>query len=114
MAGKKRERSPQVLSSKKEEVVTSSQDRLIRENRSLRRELAACRRECAGVEKRVGQSLHDGVCQDLSAVTFYLQSLKNQLARNNPEAISKAMLLLSDSVKKAVASTHALSVDLRK
>jgi len=114
MVGKKRERTASVSSSKKNGPASSEEDRLIRENRALRRELAACRKECRGVEKRVGQFLHDGVCQDLSAVALYLQSLKTQLSRNNADLVSKALQLLSESVKRAVDSTHALSADLRR
>lgn len=114
MAGKKREHAPKVLSSKKKDAAAPDPERLTREIRTLRSQLAASQQVREGIEKRVGQLLHDGVCQDLSAVTFYMQSLKNQIARNNPDSIANVMQLLSDSVMKAVDSTHALSAELRK
>ena len=114
MPGKKDVRARKAPPSKKAAPLAAELDRLTRENRTLRRDLAACRKEGANVEKRVGQLLHDGVCQDLSAAAFYLQGLKNQLARNNPALIAKALEHLSDSLKKAVDSTHRLSQDLRK
>ena len=84
------------------------------ENRRLRRELKACQKRGENAERELGQLLHDGICQELSAVAFYLQGLRNQLDRNNQERIPKLVEQLSASVQKAVASAHGLSQRLRK
>jgi signal transduction histidine kinase len=114
MASEKRKRSEKAEPPKKADSPAEEKHRLERENRTLRQQLAACREECANIEKRVGQLLHDGVCQDLSAAAFYLQVLKTQMARNDTAAAAKAIECLSNAVNQAVDSTHGLSRELRK
>lgn len=84
------------------------------ENLQLQRAVKACRQRCAEMERELGQILHDGVCQELSATAFYLQCLRNQLDRNKLDRVPKLMEQLSASVQKSVESAHALSQRLRK
>jgi signal transduction histidine kinase len=80
----------------------------------LRRELKLAQERGRTVEAELGQILHDGVCQELSAVALYLQILRNQLEGQHYERVPEAMEQLAASVRKAVGSAHSLSQRLRK
>jgi signal transduction histidine kinase len=79
----------------------------------LKRELKACRGRCERREKELGQFLHDGACQELSAATFYLQCLKNQWETGEFDRMPQLMEQLSASLRKSVEATHTLSQRLR-
>lgn len=80
-----------------------------REILGLRRETKSLRADAAKLERELGRVLHDGICQELSAAAFYLECLQNHINRSQTAKIPKAMEQLSQSLNKAVNSTHALS-----
>jgi signal transduction histidine kinase len=94
--------------------VGSSDLRILQEeNRRLRNEVEEARARCANLEGELGKILHDGICQDMAAASFYLKCLQNSLERQRWEAVPKIVGQLSDSMQKAMQSTHALSRRLR-
>ena len=79
----------------------------------LEQELKASQQRCETIEKELGQILHDGVCQELSAAACYLQCLQNELDGNRPDQVPKLMEQLSASLRNSVQATHTLSQRLR-
>lgn len=58
-------------------------ERAMRERQQLERELLQIsERE----KRRIGEDLHDGVCQELTATAFFLKSKATAIAQKNPEA----------------------------
>jgi len=55
-------------------------------------------------QRRIGQDLHDGVCQELAAIAFMTRALANRLDKNSSEetdTIHRVARLLNDSISKA-------------
>jgi signal transduction histidine kinase len=75
----------------------------------LRTQASTLNSQASRCQREVGQKLHDGICQELSAVALYVQSLRNQLDKGNSSRVPDLMDHLSQAVNKVVESTHALS-----
>ncbi|MGA3172654.1 MAG: sensor histidine kinase [Chthoniobacteraceae bacterium] len=54
-------------------------------------------------QRRIGQDLHDGVCQELAAIAFMTRALANRLDKNGSEetaTIHRVARLLNDSISR--------------
>lgn len=76
------------------------------ERRRLEREIL----EISGREQqRIGQELHDGLCQELTALSFGLQSLENKLTDEAQAAHASAVAKLTSLVDQTLAQARDLA-----
>lgn len=59
-------------------------------------------------QRRIGQDLHDGLGQQLTAIEFMCQSLKSDLAKSNPALVDQVSLM-GRFLREAVTQTRALA-----
>ncbi len=59
-------------------------------------------------QRRIGQDLHDGLGQQLTAIEFMCQSLKADLVQSNPELLDQVSLM-GRFLREAVTQTRALA-----
>jgi PAS domain S-box-containing protein len=62
-------------------------------------------------QKRLGGELHDGICQELTGISFLTKSLESKLAAQSPE-IHKSILEISRLLGDAILHTRALITGL--
>ncbi|MEX2044506.1 MAG: response regulator [Opitutus sp.] len=76
------------------------------------RALASTEREILRIsdreQRRIGQDLHDGLGQQLTAIEFMCQSLKSDLAESNPQLVDQVSLM-GRFLREAVTQTRALA-----
>ena len=65
-------------------------------------------RASATEQRRIGQDLHDGLGQQLTALEFMCHSLRTNLATNHP-LLEKQAAKICESLREAIAQTRALS-----
>ena len=81
----------------------------ITERKQMQREiLEISRRE----QQRIGQDLHDGLCQDLAAITLLAESLRKKLARESLPRDAAETGEIAKLVAKAIVRTKFLSKGL--
>lgn len=63
---------------------------------------------------RVGQDLHDGICQNLTGIKFLTEALKRNLGENNlrPAAASAAAAAIAKHIQGAIQEAHNLATGL--
>jgi signal transduction histidine kinase len=107
-----------------ENSIRAKTTELLAANVDLRKEIARCKdleREVLSVidraQLRLGQELHDGLCQHLTAVAFMARALAGRLRnakRIEPREIENLAELINDSVSEARALArgfHPVEVD---
>lgn len=77
----------------------------VTERRRLEREILEI---SANEQRRIGQELHDGLCQDLTAVTLGLESLRRKLEHERP-ADAEAVADIHEVVRQTLAETRELA-----
>jgi PAS domain S-box-containing protein len=62
-------------------------------------------------QRRIGQELHDGVCQELAGIAFQVQSVKQKLESSgvaDKEEMSQVVELLQSAMRRARGLSHGL------
>lgn len=77
----------------------------VTERRALEREIL----QVSGREqRRIGQDLHDGVCQELTGIELMSQALEQQLAKKAPTLASQAARIASN-IRQTISNTKNLA-----
>ncbi|MFK4764616.1 histidine kinase [Desulfobaculum sp. SPO524] len=100
-------------------VVTVSRDELQREMQERRRAETALRDAqrqvfAAGERERarIGRELHDGVCQDISAVRLHIGNILGAMGENTAEAVGN-LRRINEHITKILEDMRRIVMDLR-
>ncbi|HWA25539.1 MAG TPA: response regulator [Lacunisphaera sp.] len=82
----------------------------IRERRRLEKEILEV---SENEQRRIGQDLHDGLGQQLTAIEFMCQSLVGDLEKSNPQ-IAPRLARIAAFLREAISQTRALAHSMAK
>jgi PAS domain S-box-containing protein len=112
-----RERAEQRLlkmNEEQEQIILSRTSMLRRMNEDLHREISMrmeLERDLARISerehRRLGQDLHDGICQELAGIRFSVEAISRKLEKDSPARNQLASI--ADAVQRAIHHTRLLS-----
>jgi len=112
-----REKAEQALlrvNEEQEQIILNRTTMLRRINEDLHREIAArmeLERDLAGIlereHRRLGQDLHDGICQELAGIRFSVEAISKKLEKDSPARTQ--LESIASAVQRAIHHTRLLS-----
>jgi PAS domain S-box-containing protein len=112
-----RERAEQKLlklNEEQEQIILNRTSMLRRMNEDLHREISVrmeLERDLARISerehRRLGQDLHDGICQELAGIRFSVEAISKKLEKESPAR--KQLASIADAVQRAIHHTRLLS-----
>lgn len=102
------------LNEEQEQIILSRTTMLRRINEDLHREISLrmeLERDLARISerehRRLGQDLHDGICQELAGIRFSVEAISKKLEKDSPARNQLASI--ADAVQRAIHHTRLLS-----
>lgn len=89
-------------------VVVSRQNKFLREHRRVQHEILQI---SVREQRRIGQDLHDGICQQLGAIAFLTKMLEEDLAAGSPQHAGMARDI-SKHLAETIGQTRAVAKGL--
>jgi PAS domain S-box-containing protein len=112
-----REKAEQALlraNEEQEQIILNRTTMLRRINEDLHREIAArmdLERDLAGIlereHRRLGQDLHDGICQELAGIRFSVEAISKKLEKDSPARTQ--LESIAAAVQRSIHHTRLLS-----
>jgi len=97
-----------------EQIILSRTSMLRRMNEDLHREISVrmeLERDLARISerehRRLGQDLHDGICQELAGIRFSVEAISRKLEKDSPAR--NQLSSIADAVQRAIHHTRLLS-----